>query len=122
MRVLVVDDQAPFREVAKTVVSMTDGFELVGEASTGEASVEMARSLNPDLILMDVNLPGISGLDATKRILSESDTVVILVLSTYEAEEYAPRVAEVGAAAYIPKSEFGPDRLKEAWDSAKSGR
>ena len=118
VRVLIVDDQEPFRLAARTVVELTDGFEVVGEAETGESSVQMARDLDPDIVLMDVNLPGINGLDATRQILSDRQRVVVLLLSTYEAEEYAPRAAEVGAAAYIPKSEFGPDRLEEAWAAA----
>jgi two-component system response regulator DegU len=80
----------------------------------------MARDLDPDIVLMDVNLPGINGLDATRQILSDRQRVVVLLLSTYEAEEYAPRATEVGAAAYIPKSEFGPDRLEEAWAAASA--
>jgi DNA-binding NarL/FixJ family response regulator len=69
---------------------------------------------------MDVNLPGINGLDATRQILADpTGPVVVLLLSTYEEEEYAPRAAECGAAAYIPKSAFGPDRLEEAWTAAK---
>jgi DNA-binding NarL/FixJ family response regulator len=120
VRVLIVDDQAPFRAAAKMVVDLTDGFEVVGEAETGEASVEMARELAPDLVLMDVNLPGINGLDATRQILAEpTGSVVVLLLSTYEEEEYAPRAVECGAAAYIPKSAFGPDRLEEAWSAAR---
>lgn len=123
VRVLIVDDQAPFRAAARTVVEMTPGFDVAGEVESGEASVEAARELDPDLILMDVNLPGISGLEATKQILAESkNRVVVLVLSTYEAQEYAPRVAETGAAAYIPKAEFGPDTLSAAWEEAKSKR
>src|SRR6266516_7315251 len=102
------------------VVDATDGFEVVGDSETGEASVLAAQELNPDLVLMDVNLPGINGLEATRQILSGSDRVVILLLSTYEAAEYAPRAAECGAAAYIPKSEFSPDRLEEAWSAATS--
>ncbi len=118
-RVLIVDDQEPFRLAARAVVEMTDGFEVAGEAETGEAAVDAARDLGPDLVLMDVNLPGIDGLEATRRILDESDgRVVVLMVSTYEAEEYAPRAAEAGAAAYIPKSEFDPDRLEEAWAAA----
>jgi DNA-binding NarL/FixJ family response regulator len=118
-RVLIVDDQEPFRLAARAVVEMTDGFEVAGEAETGEAAIEAARDLRPDLVLMDVNLPGIDGIEATKRILemSEGRTVVVMV-STYEADEYAPRAAEAGAAAYIPKSEFDPDRLEEAWAAA----
>jgi DNA-binding NarL/FixJ family response regulator len=60
VRVLIVDDQEPFRMAARMVVDATDGFEVVGEAETGESSVEMARELAPDLVLMDVNLPGIN--------------------------------------------------------------
>jgi DNA-binding NarL/FixJ family response regulator len=121
VRVLIVDDQEPFRLAARTVVELTDGFEVAGESETGEAAVDAARELGPDLVLMDVNLPGIDGMEATKRILAESgDGVVVLMLSTYEADEYAPRAAEVGAAAYIPKSEFEPDRLAEAWSAAQA--
>jgi DNA-binding NarL/FixJ family response regulator len=122
VRVLIVDDQEPFRMAARMVVEATDGFEVVGEAETGEDSVEMARELGPDLVLMDVNLPGINGLDATRRILAErAESTVVLLLSTYEEEEYAPRAAECGAAAYIPKAVFGPDRLETAWAAASAG-
>ena len=120
VRVLIVDDQEPFRLAARMVVEATDGFEVVGESETGEDSVTMAAELDPDLVLMDVNLPGINGLDATRKILEESsDRIIVLLLSTYEESEYAPRAAECGAAAYIPKAVFGPDRLEEAWEAAK---
>jgi DNA-binding NarL/FixJ family response regulator len=118
VRVLIVDDQEPFRLAARMVVEATDGFEVVGESETGEASVEAAHELNPDLVLMDVNLPGINGLEATRQILSSTQRVVILLLSTYEEAEYAPRAAECGAAAYIPKSSFSPERLEQAWEAA----
>ncbi|MGZ8579622.1 MAG: response regulator [Actinomycetota bacterium] len=120
VRVLIVDDQEPFRLAARMVVEATEGFDVVGESETGEESVTMAAELTPDLVLMDVNLPGINGLDATRQILASSDTVVVLLLSTYEEEEYAPRAAECGAAAYIPKAVFGPDRLEEAWAAASA--
>ena len=104
---------------ARMVVDATDGFDVVGEAETGEASVAMATELEPDLVLMDVNLPGINGLDATRQILVDrGDAVIVLLLSTYEEDEYAPRAAECGAAAYIPKAAFGPDRLEAAWAAA----
>ncbi|HZD80160.1 MAG TPA: response regulator transcription factor [Actinomycetota bacterium] len=123
VRVLIVDDQEPFRMAARMVVEAAEGFEVVGEADTGESSVEMARELDPDLVLMDVNLPGVNGLEATRRILEDSaDRTVVLLLSTYEEEEYAPRAAESGAAAYIPKAVFGPDRLEEAWTQAADAR
>jgi DNA-binding NarL/FixJ family response regulator len=118
VRVLIVDDQEPFRLAARAVVEATEGFEVAGESETGEAGVQAARDLDPDLVLMDVNLPGIDGLEATRQILDGSDAVVVLLLSTYEEDEYGPRAAECGAAAYIPKSSFEPDRLAEAWAAA----
>lgn len=121
VRVLIVDDQEPFRMAARLVVEATEGFDVVGEAETGEESVEMARDLSPDLVLMDVNLPGINGLEATRQIIGDrSEPIVVLLLSTYEEDEYAPRAAECGAAAYIPKAAFGPDRLESAWAAATS--
>jgi DNA-binding NarL/FixJ family response regulator len=119
IRVLIVDDQEPFRQVARMVVEVTEGFEYVGEAETGEAGVEAARELRPDLVLMDVNLPGINGTEATRRILAEPDPPIVFLVSTYEAAEYEPKAAESGAAAYIPKSTFGPDRLADCWAAAK---
>ena len=117
--VLIVDDQAPFRRAARAVVTATPGFEVVGEAESGEEAVELADTLAPGMVLMDINLPGINGLEATRRILHSTTRVVILLLSTYEEAEYGPRAAECGAAAYIPKSSFGPDRLSEAWQAAR---
>ena len=88
---------------ARMVADATEGFDVVGEAESGEDSVAMAAELTPDLVLMDVNLPGINGLDATRQILAGagdgSNAVVVLLLSTYEEDEYAPRAAECGAAA-----------------------
>lgn len=121
VRVLIVDDQQPFRDVARDVVAAADGFEVAGEAETGEESVTLARDLEPDLVLMDVNLPGIDGLEATRRIRSRTEPPVVFLISTYEESEYAPRVAECGAAAYLPKSTLTPERLAEAWAAAASG-
>jgi DNA-binding NarL/FixJ family response regulator len=119
VRVVIVDDQKPFRFAARDVIELTGGFEVVGEAETGEDAIEVVKKMEPDLVLMDLNLPGIDGLEATKRIVAErSNHIVVLMVSTYEAEEFAPRAAEAGAAAYISKSEFGPDQLEEAWAAA----
>ena len=105
---------------ATTVVELTDGFEVGGEAQTGEDAVERALALRPDLILMDVNLPGIDGTVASRRILAASPDAppVVILLSTYDAAEYAPRAPECGAAAYLPKSELDRERLVDVWRKA----
>jgi DNA-binding NarL/FixJ family response regulator len=121
VRVLIVDDRAPFRRAARAVIDASEGFEAIGEASSGEEAVLAAGLLRPDLVLMDVNLPGINGLEATRSILDGADhRVVILLLSTYEESEFGPRIAESGAAGFISKSAFEPDGLREAWERATS--
>src|SRR5215472_14365399 len=99
VRVLIVDDLEPFRRAARAVVQATAGFEVAGEAVSGEESLEAARELRPDLILMDVNLPGISGVEATRRIRGAFPRTVVLLLSTRDTHDYGPRAAECGAAA-----------------------
>jgi DNA-binding NarL/FixJ family response regulator len=116
VRVLVVDDQRPFLEAARLVVDATPNFEVVGEAASGEAAVELASSLAPDLVLMDLNLPGMDGVEATRRILAASPATAVVALSTEVG--LATRAVAAGAA-FISKSEFDPDRLVEAWSSAR---
>lgn len=118
VRVLVVDDQQPFRDVARVVVESTDGFEITAEVDSGSAAVQLARSLKPDLVLMDVNLPDMSGTIATRKIVDADPWIMVLLVSTYEESDYAPQAAECGAAGYISKSVFSPTRLAEAWASA----
>lgn len=117
VRVLIVDDQEPFRAVAREVVEAAGDFEVVGEAESGEESVDLARALRPDLVLMDVNLPGIDGTEATRRILAEATASKVVLLSTYEEDELAEAARECGASAYVPKSAFDPDRLTSVWSS-----
>ena len=118
VRVLLVDDQAPFLRAMSAVVGETAGFEVVGEASSGEESVLAAAELLPDLVLMDVNLPGIDGLEAARQLLRRQTPPVVLLLSTYDEDAGAHFVAESGAAGYVTKSAFGQDRLQEAWRAA----
>lgn len=121
VRVLIVDDQEPFRRVAREVVEAAGDFVVVGEAGTGEESIAAARELRPDLVLMDVNLPGIDGTEATRRILEQDSGIRVLLLSTYEEEDYASSAADCGAIGFVPKSSFDPDRLAEVWAAAIGG-
>ena len=116
VRVLVVDDQEPFRNAMSAVVEATDGFEVVGAVASGEESVTAAEDLLPDLVLMDVNLPGIDGIEATRTIRLRPGAPVVVLLSTYDECEFDHQGS--GAAAYVPKGAFGPDRLVEEWDAA----
>jgi DNA-binding NarL/FixJ family response regulator len=115
VRVLVVDDQALFRRVMSAVVDETDGFVLVGCAESGEESIMAARVLRPELILMDVNLPGIDGMEATRRLREETAAAAVVLLSTYDEDEWDGQPQECGAVAYVAKSAFGPDRLTAVW-------
>jgi DNA-binding NarL/FixJ family response regulator len=109
--VLIVDDQAPFRRAAGAVVAATPGFEVVAEAESGEAAVEAVERLAPDLVLMDINMPGISGIEAARRIAASHPRTVVVLLSTYNADDLPADAASCGAAAYVNKEEFGPDTL-----------
>ena len=115
VRVLIVDDQEPFRSAAKMVVELTEGFEVAGEAGSGEDGLSMFADLAPDLVLMDIKMPGMDGLEATRQILEDDPDARVVVLSTYEAAEFEQLAHEAGAIAFISKSDFGPGRLVEAW-------
>jgi two-component system, NarL family, invasion response regulator UvrY len=121
-RVLIVDDVESFRRAARAVVQAIDGFEVVGEAASGEESLEKTRVARPHLVLMDVNLPGISGIQAARQIKEEFPRTVVLLLSTREAVEFVGPVIESGAAAYIPKSMFSPQRLIDVWKGTLAGQ
>jgi DNA-binding NarL/FixJ family response regulator len=113
VRVLIVDDQETYRRAMGAVVDATDGFVVVGSATTGEESLTAAAELRPDLVLMDINLPGIDGIEAAKRLSARPDGPVVVLLSTYDEDQF--ELSDCGATAYVAKAAFGPDRLSEAW-------
>lgn len=115
VRVMIVDDQEPFRRAGEAVIDAMNGFVVVGVAETGEGSVERARAVHPDLVLMDVNLPGISGLEATRMLRRLDPAPVVVLVSTYDQSEYGDETMECGAAAYISKSAFEPSLLRQTW-------
>jgi DNA-binding NarL/FixJ family response regulator len=113
VRVLIVDDQEPFRRAMAAVVSATDGFSIAGSVTTGEESLAAAEELRPDLVLMDVNLPGIDGIEATRRLTAYPEGPVVVLLSTYDVDQVD--LEGSGAAAYVAKADLGPDRLSAVW-------
>jgi DNA-binding NarL/FixJ family response regulator len=115
VRVLIVDDQEPFRSAARLVVGLLDGYTVVGEAATGEEGVKMAAELVADMVLMDVNLPDIDGLEATRRIVAANPAVKVLAMSTYEAGEFEEAALASGAVGFISKSDLEPETLTAYW-------
>ncbi|MCU1466836.1 MAG: response regulator receiver protein [Actinomycetia bacterium] len=113
--VLIVDDQLPFRAVARTVIGLTAGFVVAGEAETGEEAVALTQAQPPDLVLMDINLPGINGIEATRRIRAAHPDVAVILLSTYSEADLPDDAREVGAIAYVHKEDFGPALVRELW-------
>ena len=113
--VLVVDDQDPYRRAMSAVVDETEGFAVVGVVASGEESVAAATELRPDLVLMDVNLPGIDGIQAAREIRAVASAPVVVLLSTYDEDDFD--LSGCGAAAYISKSALSSARLLEVWSN-----
>ena len=120
VRVLVVDDVAAYLRAMVAVVAETPGFEIVGEAASGEDALVVATQALPDLVLMDVHLPGIDGVEATRRLLLGARPPTVVLLSTYDDDAGRQFVAESGATAYVHKGFFSPDRLEQAWSGSRS--
>jgi len=104
IRVLLVDDHALFRKGVADLLANEPGFELVGEAADGLQAVEMARELMPDVILMDISMPGIDGLEATRRIKAEMPYVRIVILTVSESDRSLLEAIKSGAQGYVLKS------------------
>ena len=111
--VLVVDDQDPYRRAMSVVVDSTDGFVVVGAVASGEESVAAAAELSPDLVLMDINLPGIDGIEAARRIREIASAPVVVLLSTHDEDDFD--LSGCGAAAYISKTALSAARLRQVW-------
>ena len=115
VRVLVVDDQRPFRVAASAVLRRTPGFQLVGEAASGEEALLQSAELAPDLVLMDITMPGMGGVEAARALSATPGGPVVFFCSTYAASDLPPAAADAGAAAYINKSELAADLLTRLW-------
>lgn len=112
IRVVLADDHAMFRAGLKALLDDEEGVEVVGEASTGEEAVQRARELRPDVVVMDLSMPELSGLDATRRIAALEIDVAVLVLTVHAEEEYLVPVVESGASGYLTKSSADRDLVE----------
>jgi len=113
VQVLIVDDQLPFREASRLVVELTDGFDVAGEATNGDQALELAAQLQPDLVLMDVQMPGMDGIEATRRIKASWPGIRVIGLSMYDEADRSAAMIQAGASAYVAKAS-GTDALLEA--------
>jgi len=111
--VLIVDDQAPFRSAVRTLVDLMHGWTVVGEAETGEDAVRLAGELRPDIVLMDINLPGRNGIEATHDLLAVHPPAAVVLISTYAAADVPPGAEASGAVGYLRKEELTPRVLRE---------
>lgn len=122
--VLVVDDQLPFREAARSVVERLRGFEVVAEADSGEAAIDIVETLHPQLVLMDIKMGGLDGsegmdgIEATAEITARHPDTMVVLVSTYELSDLPPSARTSGARAYINKDDFGGRLLRRLWESS----
>ena len=105
LRILVVDDHAVVRRGVRSLLESHDGWEVCGEATTGRDAVEQSRRLRPDVVVMDLSLPELNGLDATRQILKDAPDTEVLVLTMHQSEELARDVLQAGARGYVLKSD-----------------
>jgi DNA-binding NarL/FixJ family response regulator len=119
--VLVVDDQAPFRAAAKAVLRRLDCFELAGEAASGQEAIELVEAIRPELVLMDINMPQMSGITATREIVLAHPETVVFLCSTYDASDLPADAAASGARAYLNKERLSPHALRQLWDQRDVG-
>ena len=110
--VLAVDDQRPFREAARRVVDATDGFAWAGEAGSGEEAVDLVRKCEPDIVIMDVRMPDMDGIEAARLVAAERPDVTVLLVSAEPLASPAADLLRSRAAAFSRKQNFGPALLR----------
>lgn len=112
IRVLVVDDHTLVREGVMALLQLHEGLEVVGEASNGAQAIDKATELGPDVVLMDIAMPGLGGLEATIEIKKRFPEIQVLVLSQYDDREYVSRLLKAGASGYILKKAMGSELVR----------
>lgn len=113
--VLAVDDQAIFRRVARSLIAATPGFEQVGEAASGPEALELAADLRPDLVLVDVRMKGMDGIETARRLGEVDPHAVIVLISMEEVPDLPASADAVGAAAYLRKQDLSARSLSALW-------
>lgn len=121
INVLLVDDHELVRTGIRKILDEVKGLKVIGEAQTGEEAVQFCRKENPDVVLMDMNMPGIGGLEATKKILRTSPDTKIIVLTVYTEDPIPTKVMQIGASGYLTK-DAGPDEMVNAIRAVNSGQ
>jgi two-component system invasion response regulator UvrY len=116
--VWVVDDQASFRLATAAAVAATADFVMAGACETGESAIELLRDGGAGLVLMDIHMPGMGGIEATRRIRAAHPDLMVLLMSTYDVEDLPAGAADCGAAAYLHKEHLSPDLLSRLWRAA----
>jgi DNA-binding NarL/FixJ family response regulator len=113
LRVLLVDDQALVRSGFRLILETREDLEVVGEAEDGREAVELARKLSPDVILMDVRMPNVDGVEATRRLTAAGSKARVLILTTFDLDEYVYEAIRAGASGFLLK-DVRPAQLVEA--------
>lgn len=121
IKILLVDDHDLVRMGIKRIIQDTPGFKVVGEARTGEDAVRLARELIPDVVILDVQMPGIGGLEAARKMLRHNPDVKIIALTVYDDEPYPTRLLQAGVAGYITKG-CNSEEMVRAIRSVHSGQ
>ncbi|MEV7396468.1 response regulator transcription factor [Aeromicrobium sp. NPDC092404] len=122
IRVLLADDQALVRGAFALLVNSDDGMEVVGEAGTGDEAVALARDLHPDVVLMDIRMPNMDGIEATRQIVADdgSSASKVLILTTFETDANVMRGLRAGACGFLPK-DTRPEALLDAIRTVAAG-
>ncbi len=111
IRILIVDDHAIMRDGIRALLNVDDTLEIVGEASEGKEAIEKFQELKPDVIVMDIVMPGMDGLEATRRITKRNTKTKVLILTQHENKDYILSAVKAGVAGYVPKKALGSDLI-----------
>ena len=118
LRVLIADDHRLFAEALEAILAADERIEVVGQASDGAQAVELARTLGPDIVLMDVSMPVLDGFEATRKIRAASETVRVLMLTGSNSRDDVDRSREAGASGYVTKDRIAAELVKAIIDVA----